>query len=116
MPIFVYQNIPFYILFPFMCFKQYKFYDIILDLKFDTRKQQEFGFACNQGGKTSKLKSRKKSVQISLLVLIFTGHIFGKRHDMKQCTTSKIIFEKKLQFGTLLYTILCKSKILDIAT
>ena len=61
----------------------------------NTWKQQDLGFACFQGGKTSKFKSRKNRLKSTFShIFFYRTYYFGKRHDMKQCTTFKNHFLK----------------------
>ena len=61
----------------------------------NTWKQQDLGFACFQGGETSKLKSRKNRLKSTFIKKQFyRTSYFGKRHDMKQRTTFKNHFWK----------------------
>ena len=56
----------------------------------NTWKQQDLNFACFQGGKTSKFKSRKNRLKSTFSHFFFyRTYYFGKRHDMIQCTTFK---------------------------
>ena len=61
----------------------------------NTWKQQDLDFACFQGGKTSKFKSRKNRLKSTFSHFFFyRTYYFGKRHDMIQCTTFKNHFLK----------------------
>ena len=74
MPIFLWcvqctlhKDIPFYVLFPFMCFKQrfmkvfiiFSWFEVWYISPLNTWKQQNLGFACIQGVKMLIFKSRK---------------------------------------------------------
>ena len=78
----------------------WKFLQFFLHLKFDnsplnTWKQRDLDFACFQGGKTSKFKSRKNGLKSTFSPIFFNRTYYhGKRHDMKQCTTLKNHFLK----------------------
>ena len=59
------------------------------------KKTTRSGFACIQGGKTSKFKSRKNRRKLTFIPIFFyRTYYFVKRHDMKQYTTFKIILGK----------------------
>ena len=76
-------------------FYDFSWFEVWYISPLNTWKQQDLGFACILGGKTSKFKSRKNLLQT---------YYFGKRHEIKQCTLynfQKSLFEKHLQFGTL---------------
>ena len=61
----------------------------------NTWKQQDLDFACFQGGKTSKFKSRKNRLKSTFShIFFYRTYYFGKRHDMIQCTTFKNHFLK----------------------
>ena len=99
----LHKNIPFYVLYPFMSFKQcfmkvftiFSSFEVWYISPLNTWKQQDLDFACFQGGKTSKFKSRKNRLKSTFSHFFFyTTYYFGKRHDMIQCTTFKNHFLK----------------------
>jgi hypothetical protein len=63
----LHQDIPLYVLFPFMCFqkcfmtifKKISWFEVWYICPLNTWKPQDLGFACIQGGKLSIFKSRK---------------------------------------------------------
>ena len=65
-------------------FKIFSWFEVWYFSPLNTWKQQDFGFACIQGGQTSKFKLRKN----------IAFYYFGKRHDIKQCTAFKNHFLK----------------------
>ena len=97
----LHRNIPLYVLFSFMCFKQifisFRNFFLMWSLRYSP-----LGFACIEGGEISKFKSRKIGENL-LLVLFFSKGtiIFAKGMKQNNVKLSRTIFEKHLQFGTL---------------
>ena len=100
----LHQNIPFYVVFPFMCFKQYL--QFFLDLKFDIFPpwiHENNKILVLHVFKGENFKSRKNQGKLPFSHHSFyRTYYFGKRHDIIKCTTFKNVILKRPEIWDIL--------------